>query len=89
MNTTPHRSSAIDLTKCMAVCAVLLIHCSAGRFSLYEIGSLPWLVVLLSVLVAALSGMVYSLLLAFASISTRIGGALMVIWIGLLYPMFH
>ena len=31
----------------MAVCAVLLIHCSAGRFSLYEIGSLPWLVVLL------------------------------------------
>lgn len=28
-------------------------------------------------------------LLAFASISTRIGGALMVIWIGLLYPMFH
>lgn len=27
-------------------------------------------------------------LLAFASISTRIGGALMVIWIGLLYPMF-
>lgn len=28
-------------------------------------------------------------LLAFASISTRIGGALMVIWIGLLYPLFH
>lgn len=28
-------------------------------------------------------------LLAFASISTRIGGALMVIWIGLLYPIFH
>lgn len=28
-------------------------------------------------------------LLAFASISTRIGGALMVIWIGLLYPFFH
>ena len=28
-------------------------------------------------------------LLAFASISTRIGGALMVVWIGLLYPMFH
>lgn len=27
-------------------------------------------------------------LLAFASISTRIGGALMVIWIGLLYPLF-
>ena len=27
-------------------------------------------------------------LLAFASISTRIGGALMVIWLGLLYPMF-
>lgn len=27
-------------------------------------------------------------LLAFASISTRIGGALIVIWIGLLYPMF-
>lgn len=47
MDTLSHRSSAIDLTKCMAVCAVLLIHCSAGRFSLYEIGSLPWLVVLL------------------------------------------
>lgn len=28
-------------------------------------------------------------LLAFASISTRIGGALMIIWIGLLYPLFH
>ena len=28
-------------------------------------------------------------LLAFASISTRIAGALMVIWIGLLYPFFH
>lgn len=28
-------------------------------------------------------------LLAFASISTRIGGALMVIWIGLLYPLLH
>jgi Na+/citrate or Na+/malate symporter len=28
-------------------------------------------------------------LLAFSSISTRIGGALMVIWIGLLYPLFH
>lgn len=28
-------------------------------------------------------------LLAFASISTRIGGALMVIWIGMLYPLFH
>ena len=28
-------------------------------------------------------------LLAFASISTRIGGALMVIWIGILYPLFH
>ena len=27
-------------------------------------------------------------LLAFASISTRIGGALMVIWIGFLYPLF-
>lgn len=28
-------------------------------------------------------------LLAFASISTRIGGALMVIWIALLWPFFH
>lgn len=27
-------------------------------------------------------------LLAFSSISTRIGGALMVAWIGLLYPLF-
>lgn len=28
-------------------------------------------------------------LLAFASISTRIGGALMIIWIGILYPLLH
>ncbi len=28
-------------------------------------------------------------LLAFSSISTRIGGALMVIWVGLLYPLLH
>lgn len=28
-------------------------------------------------------------LLAFSSISTRIGGALMVIWIGFLFPLFH
>lgn len=28
-------------------------------------------------------------LLAFASISTRIGGALMVIWLGILYPLMH
>ena len=34
-------------------------------------GTAPWLVVLLSVLVAALSGMVYSLLLAFASIHLK------------------
>mgnify|MGYP002797829041 FL=1 len=34
-------------------------------------GTAPWLVVLLAVLVAALSGMVYSLLLAFASINLK------------------
>ena len=47
MDTLSRRSGAIDLTKCLAVCAVLLIHCSANRFSLYGIGSLPWLAVLL------------------------------------------
>ena len=39
--------------------------------------------------IAVLSAAKRMNLLAFASISTRIGGALMVIWIGLLYHIFH
>lgn len=46
MNTTPRRSGTIDLAKCIAICAVLLIHCSAGRFSLSSIGSPQWLTAL-------------------------------------------
>lgn len=38
------RLDSIDLTKAFAICAVLLIHCSANRFALFEIGSLPWLI---------------------------------------------
>lgn len=47
MGTLSRRSSAIDLTKCLAICAVLLIHCSANRFALFDIGSSSWLAVLL------------------------------------------
>ena len=37
------RDSAIDLAKALAICAVLLVHCSADRFSLYDVGSALWL----------------------------------------------
>ena len=46
MNTLSGRSGSIDLTKCMATCAVLLIHCSANRYQLFTVGSLDWLTVL-------------------------------------------
>lgn len=47
MDTLSRRSGAVDLTKCLAVFAVVLIHCSANRFALFEIGSSSWLAVLL------------------------------------------
>lgn len=37
------RLDYVDLSKALAIISVLLIHCSAGRFTLYEAGSLPWL----------------------------------------------
>ena len=46
MNTLSGRSGSIDLTKCMATCAVLMIHCSANRYQLFTVGSLDWLTVL-------------------------------------------
>lgn len=46
MNTLSGRSGSIDLTKCMATCAVLMIHCSANRYQLFTVGSHDWLTVL-------------------------------------------
>ena len=48
MNTLPRpgRSGNIDLTKCLAIGAVLLIHCSANRYQLFAPGSAGWLTVL-------------------------------------------
>lgn len=40
---TAAREGAVDLTKAAATCAVLLIHCSANRFALWDIGGGPWL----------------------------------------------
>ncbi len=37
------RVAAVDLTKAAAICAVLLIHCSANRFALFPVSSGPWL----------------------------------------------
>ena len=37
------RSSAVDHTKALAICAVVLIHCSAGPLAAEEIGSFSWL----------------------------------------------
>lgn len=37
------RDGAVDLVKCLAICAVLLIHCSAGHFAGYGVGSNRWL----------------------------------------------
>lgn len=36
------RSLGIDLTKALAICAVLFIHCSADHFACHEVGSLRW-----------------------------------------------
>lgn len=43
-NTLSRRDGAVDLSKALAICAVLLIHCSANRFALYDVGSAPWLI---------------------------------------------
>lgn len=39
----PQRDGAVDLVKCLAICAVLLIHCSANHFANYDVGSNRWL----------------------------------------------
>lgn len=44
MNNQLKRLDYVDLSKALAICAVLLIHCSANRFALYQPGSGPWLV---------------------------------------------
>lgn len=38
------RLLSVDLAKSAAICAVLLIHCSANHYARFEIGSLSWLV---------------------------------------------
>ena len=38
-----NRSGAVDLTKVLATCAVLLIHCSAAPLAALEPGNAPWL----------------------------------------------
>jgi len=42
-NRLSQREGAVDLAKALAVCGVLLIHCSANRFALYDVGSASWL----------------------------------------------
>lgn len=37
------RDGAVDLVKSLAICAVLLIHCSANHFASYEVGANRWL----------------------------------------------
>lgn len=37
------RDGTVDLVKCLAICSVLLIHCSAGHFGNYEVGANRWL----------------------------------------------
>lgn len=37
------RWAGIDLTKALAICAVLLIHCSADHFACHQVGSPRWL----------------------------------------------
>ena len=39
----PRRDGAVDLVKSLAICAVLLIHCSASHFANYGVGSNRWL----------------------------------------------
>lgn len=40
---TPRRDGAVDLAKALAVCAVVLIHCSANHFAHHPTGSFQWL----------------------------------------------
>ncbi|MCI8302382.1 MAG: acyltransferase family protein, partial [Oscillospiraceae bacterium] len=40
---TPRRDGAVDLAKALAICAVVLIHCSANHFAHHPAGSFQWL----------------------------------------------
>lgn len=42
-NAAARRDGAVDLIKCAAIFGVLLIHCCAGHFANYEVGSNRWL----------------------------------------------
>ena len=42
-NLSPRRDGAVDLAKCLAICAVLVIHCASGHFGNYEVGANRWL----------------------------------------------
>ena len=42
-NAAARRDGAVDLVKCLAICAVLFIHCGSGHFGNYEVGSNRWL----------------------------------------------
>lgn len=39
----PSRDGAVDLVKCLAICAVLMIHCTSSHFSNYVVGANRWL----------------------------------------------
>jgi len=41
---SPERVFSIDLAKAVAICAVLLIHCSANHFARFDVGSPSWLI---------------------------------------------
>ena len=41
--TAPPRDGGVDWVKCLAICAVLFIHCTAGHFASYEVGAHRWL----------------------------------------------
>lgn len=40
---SPPRDGTVDLVKCLAICAVLLIHCSAGHAANHDVGANRWL----------------------------------------------
>lgn len=44
VNAKPTRILSVDLAKAAAICAVLLIHCSANHFARFEVGSSSWLI---------------------------------------------
>ena len=37
------RSGGIDLTKALAICAVLFIHCTANHYACHNVGTPRWL----------------------------------------------